>query len=516
MESLDRLSREQVLTAQSLFLSIIQSGINLVTLADNRVYRAGQTELADLIMSLVIMSRAHEESQTKSHRIAASWINKRVHAAKKRPMTKWCPAWLELAPDRKNYQTIPERVKIVQQIFSDAASGVGMYSIARQLNAAKVLSFRGPNGWHQSYIATILANRSVLGEFQPHVRIDGKRAPEGQPIEEYFPAIIEEELFYRAQHAKSQRLVVGAGRKGTTYANLFSGLANCAYCDGRILFENKGSGSKGAIYLICDGAKRKRGCLAVRWRYQDFETSFLAFVCELDLESLISGSNDTDRRAAIETELAALRGEAASVSDLMEKTYSLLSTSTALDFVSGKLGELQQRHASLSQKIASKEAEQQTLLSREVVFYRSKDQIKSLLSKLRNTPTDRLFKLRAQIASRLKSLVQTIIVATLGDKPKLQRAIEFLEQQPNSEDVISHLKERLSEHDAARRYFAVGFRNNSVRVVYPHDDDPLKYDQQITGHPGTDKEISVRYGDAIQLKCSLDDAASLLVRLSEA
>ena len=65
VESLDRLSREQVLTAQSLFLSIIQAGINLVTLTDNRVYRAGETELADLIVSLVIMSRAHEESQTK-------------------------------------------------------------------------------------------------------------------------------------------------------------------------------------------------------------------------------------------------------------------------------------------------------------------------------------------------------------------------------------------------------------------------------------------------------------------
>ena len=39
VESLDRLSREQVLTAQSLFLSIIQAGINLVTLMDGKVYR---------------------------------------------------------------------------------------------------------------------------------------------------------------------------------------------------------------------------------------------------------------------------------------------------------------------------------------------------------------------------------------------------------------------------------------------------------------------------------------------
>lgn len=496
VESLDRLSREQVLTAQSLFLSIIQSGINLVTLADNRVYRAGQTELADLIMSLVIMSRAHEESQTKSHRIAASWKNKRVHAAKQRPMTKWCPAWLELAADRTSYQIIPERVKIVQQIFNDTASGVGMYSIARQLNAANIPSFGGPRGWHQSYIAKILANRSVLGEFQPHIRVEGKRTPDGQPIEGYFPAIIGEDLFYRAQHSKSQRLVGGAGRKGTTFTNLFSGLASCAHCNARILFENKGYGYKGGIYLICDDAKRKRGCPAVRWRYEDFETSFLAFVQELDLESIVSESDEADKRSANEAELAALRGESASISDLMEKTYGLLSTGKAVEFVSAKLGELQQRLADLSQQIAAKEAEQQTLLSREVTFYRSKDEIKSLLVKLQSTPTDRLFKLRAQIASRLKNLVQTISVATLGDGPQVQRTIEFLEQQPDSEDVVSHLKDRLSGRDAARRYFAVGFRNNSVRAVYPRDDDPLKYEQQITAHPGTEKAISVEYGDA--------------------
>ena len=86
-------------------------------------------------------------------------------------------------------------------------------------------------------------------------------------------------------------------------------------------------------------------------------------------------------------------------------------------------------------------------------------------------------------------------MATLGDRPQVKRTIEFLEQQPNSEDVISVLKARLSGHDLSRRYFAVGFRNNSVRVVYPHDDDPLKFEQQITANPGTDKDISVEHPD---------------------
>jgi DNA invertase Pin-like site-specific DNA recombinase len=229
VESLDRLSREQVLTAQSLFLSIIQAGINLVTLTDGRVYQAGKTDLADLITSLVIMSRAHEESQTKSHRIAAAWKNKRAKA-NQRPMTKWCPAWLALSSDRTSYEPNPERVEIVRQIFKDTASGIGMYSVTSRLNKARVETFGGPNGWYQSYIAKILSNRAVLGEFQPHVRVDGKPVPDGEAIQGYFPAIIDEELFYQAQFAKSQRRGAGAGRKGAAFTNLFSGLAKCAYC----------------------------------------------------------------------------------------------------------------------------------------------------------------------------------------------------------------------------------------------------------------------------------------------
>ena len=89
----------------------------------------------------------------------------------------------------------------------------------------------------QSYIAKILANRAALGEFQPHIRVEGKRTPDGEPIEGYFPAIIDDELFYRAQHAKSQRLVGGARRKGKAFTNLFSGLASCAYCNARIYLK---------------------------------------------------------------------------------------------------------------------------------------------------------------------------------------------------------------------------------------------------------------------------------------
>ena len=81
VESLDRLSRQPVSKSLTLFLSIINAGVNIVTLTDNRIYTEGQSELQDLLISLVVMSRAHDESQTKSRRIGAAWANKRAHAS---------------------------------------------------------------------------------------------------------------------------------------------------------------------------------------------------------------------------------------------------------------------------------------------------------------------------------------------------------------------------------------------------------------------------------------------------
>src|ERR1700730_16624651 len=103
-------------------------------------------------------------------------------------------------------------------------------------------------------------------------------------------------------------------------------MAKCAYCSSPILFENKGSGAKGGTYLVCDGVKRQRGCPSLRWRYRDFEASFLAFVQELDVESIINESADTQKKRKLEAELTSLQGELSSVNDLMEKTFAVLSS----------------------------------------------------------------------------------------------------------------------------------------------------------------------------------------------
>ena len=92
VESLDRLSRDRILAAQSLFLQIVQAGITIVTLVDQRSYSIESLNRnpIDLIISLVVMMRANEESQTKSYRIREVFAQKRSILAE-RPWSARCP-----------------------------------------------------------------------------------------------------------------------------------------------------------------------------------------------------------------------------------------------------------------------------------------------------------------------------------------------------------------------------------------------------------------------------------------
>src|SRR5712671_5571209 len=205
VESLDRLSRQRIVPSLSNFMDLLNCGITVVTLTDGQRYTK-ETGFAGLILSIAIMSRAHDESQMKSHRVGAAWSHKRAQADTRKP-TKICPAWLRLSEDRKSYEFVADRVAVVRDIFECTVAGMGSYAIVQSFIKRGIKPFEGSNGWHQSYIAKIINSRAVIGEFQFHKLVDGKRIPEGELKLGYFPAIVDEELFYRAQRARAQRRV---------------------------------------------------------------------------------------------------------------------------------------------------------------------------------------------------------------------------------------------------------------------------------------------------------------------
>jgi hypothetical protein len=132
-------------------------------------------------------------------------------------------------------------------------------------------------------------------------------------------------------------------------------------------------------------------------------------------------------------------------------------------------------------RITSKEAEQREFNARDSRFYTSKEEIKELVSNLQKPPTGELYKVRAQIASRLKVLVQTLLVAPLGEQPKMRGSIEQLRTTAvdHAGDVIDYMEQLAAQTDQSRRYFVVGFRDAAMRAVFPVYGDPLRFEQQV-------------------------------------
>jgi Recombinase/Recombinase zinc beta ribbon domain len=314
---------------------------------------------------------------------SAAWENKRSNAMDGKPMTARCPAWLRLSADRTFYEAIPERVDIVRNIFAETIAGVGMYSVANRLNKTGIPAFVGKNGWHQSYIAKTLGNRAVIGEFQPHIKVDGERLASGDPIKSYFPPIISEETFYQAQNSISERKISGAGRKGASFTNLFSRLAVCSYCHSAIVFVNKGEGAKGGSYLVCDNAKRHLGCEATRWRYRDFEASFLAFVQEIDVESMIKQDDKSAKRHGLTAGVSASEGEPPSIAALMQQAFAILTTDAAVDFVTSKLLELEVRERNLRGH-RTKQRELELLSNSNPTLYEGKKEVRGFVERLQS------------------------------------------------------------------------------------------------------------------------------------
>ncbi len=216
--------------------------------------------MMDLILSLVTLARANDESKHKSDRLSQSWANKRANIPR-RKMTAMCPAWLQLSADNSKFEVIEERAAVVRSIFHDSANGIGNYKITQRLNQSGVPHFgqttksgrpykKQSVGWHGSYIAKIVNNPAVFGEFQPHKwDARGKRVADGPPIPDYYPKIVDKELFLRAKQGRFspdfRDQYAAKGRKGEFVSNLFSGLTKCTYSRRRHALRKQGPRAEG-------------------------------------------------------------------------------------------------------------------------------------------------------------------------------------------------------------------------------------------------------------------------------
>jgi hypothetical protein len=61
-------------------------------------------------------------------------------------------------------------------------------------------------------------------------------------------------------------------------------------------------------------------------------------------------------------------------------------------------------------------------------------------------------------ASRLRTLVESLILASLGDRPKVEKTVDVFRGQPGADDIVSLTEKRLAAGTDDVVYFAGGFR----------------------------------------------------------
>jgi DNA invertase Pin-like site-specific DNA recombinase len=142
VEGLDRLSRAEPIQTQAQLAQIVNAGITVVTASDGKEYSRERLEAdpMDLVYSLLVMIRAHEESDTKSKRVLASirrqcegWMAGTYRGLIRNGKDQ---VWLRLVDGK--WEEIPERVAAAREGLRLYLMGYGATKIIERLTEQKL------------------------------------------------------------------------------------------------------------------------------------------------------------------------------------------------------------------------------------------------------------------------------------------------------------------------------------------------------------------------------------------
>ncbi|WGS46053.1 recombinase family protein [Burkholderia sp. JSH-S8] len=325
VEGLDRLSRAEPIQAQAQLAQIVNADITVVTASDGREYNRERLKAQpmDLVYSLLVMIRAHEESDTKS---------KRVKAAIRRQCEGWVagtwrgivrngkdPHWVQLGKDGK-FEHVPDRVLAVRTMIDLFLEGHGSTEITRILTERNL--FVSNAGNYSTHMYRIVRNRALIGE-KP-IAVDGEEFR----LEGYYPPILSMEEFAELQDAMNTR----GRRKGKgEIPSVLTGLSitTCGYCGAAVVSQNgmwRSTSAKGVIRrLSCSTYQYNSGCpIGGSCDSEVVERALMRYCSDqFNLTRLLEGDDGTARRTA---QLAITRQRASEIEAQIQRiTDALLS-----------------------------------------------------------------------------------------------------------------------------------------------------------------------------------------------
>jgi DNA invertase Pin-like site-specific DNA recombinase len=433
VESLDRLTREDIDSGWELFRLILKSGVEVVTREPEQHYiKSGLNELGTSVSVEAYLLRAYNESAVKSMRGKSYWQKMRVKQANGSPIHGPLPAWLRLSQDRKRFEKIPDAVRAVKLIYRWAGDGLRIKGMTYRLNSECVKPIGNnvrtevfKNSWRRSYVAKLLRDRTVLGECQPHEmkavpldpdKPDGlsmqKRVPHGEPIQNYFPPIITENEWYAVRQAVKQRGKT-RGRTGVGIASLFTGLIRDAR-DGHVMHMvyNGSSRKNNCRALLSYGVRNgERDSVRMPFPYDAVERAFLESVRELQPKDVLNGNVD-DR----EEQIAALAGKLDELNEKVSTVEKRVLAEKRIDTLVSLLEKLDKDKKETSanlERLKSELANQQP---------EALEEVQSLSEFLHRSKGEELTALRMKIKARIKQLVSEVWMLVWDVTPTIRAA----------------------------------------------------------------------------------------------
>lgn len=443
VESLDRLSRAEVMDAMEVFLAIVNRGVVIVTMLDGRLYsrESLRDKSTELIISIVIMSRAYDESVTKSKRRRKTWNQSKRNAELQGvKITRKLPFWLSLPDPDGEFVVAPEAAAVVRRIFELARAGYGYWKIAQTLNAegipspaaraySKPAKYDAPRTWATSSVGYLLKNEAVIGNLvMGEATLANDEAPVPQRIDGYYPRIIADELFYAVLGKRQPP----KGRSSQLKTNLFTGLLYCGYCRGPMQVDSNTKNEKRRSTICCQRKRRSKLCTCSNWSYDKFEEEFLTYVHEIDIGQIIKPASDS---AALEVEIDELVGRLANENQQLARLVRAIEEDDEAPLASLKtrIREREGQCSELESKLYRKRAQLDAERTYTARARRDIDAIRNQFTALQGVSPEERLLVRYKIAEHIAAVVQSVHLYPDGNDLSLYSALADSYSDPDLE-----------------------------------------------------------------------------------
>ena len=332
----DRFSRMSPDDAQASFNLILQKGFNIITTIDNQVYTRNNKNLSSMIITIIKMTTAWQESEVKSIYVKDALARKKeiVDYLYNHPSQKGrhqhigvvqpsIPRWidqedityeyidkdgLKKVDTFKRFSLNEAKAKIVNYIFDLKISGLGYTRICQRLNSEGVPvfnqgKFKIAKKWHSFALQNIVKNEKILGHIvlkktivEEYMCSETNRykkrkviKPATEKLYNYYPSAVSEEKYFKANESwlnKPKSKPVGRIGERT---NIFAKIMTCS-CGGSLQYQRKIKKTKTketiSEYLSCVNATYKNNCNNKVVKYEELEKAFFRFVNNLNFRAI--------------------------------------------------------------------------------------------------------------------------------------------------------------------------------------------------------------------------------------